>query len=129
MEPGFNSNSLVNILDSKQNALSRKIAEFGIAAHWKNKDPKIVKIKDTKEYRWMHDLLELMDNSSSQDELIENSKIKLFQDNFDVVSPKGDVIELPKNIILFSLGLGKPILLLSSLYKKSCFSIDNISCP
>ena len=25
--------------------------------------------------------------------------------------------------------LGKPILLLSSLYKKSCFSVDNISCP
>ena len=25
------------------------------------------KAKDTKEYRWIHDLLELMDNSSTQD--------------------------------------------------------------
>ena len=73
------------------------IAEYGVAAHWKYKDPKIVKIKDTKEYKWMHDLVELMDNSSSQDELIENSKIRLFQDNIYVFSPKGDVMELPKN--------------------------------
>ena len=74
-----------------------QIAEYGVAAHWKYKDPKIIKEKDTKEYRWMHDLLELMDNSSSQEELIENSKIKLFQNNIYVFSPKGDVIELPIN--------------------------------
>ena len=74
-----------------------QIAEFGVAAHWKYKDPKIVKDKDTKEYKWMHDLLELMDNSSTQDELIENSKIRLFQDNIYVFSPQGDVVELPKN--------------------------------
>ena len=74
-----------------------QIAEYGVAAHWKYKDPKINKSKITKEYKWMHDLLELMDNSMSQDELIENSKIKLFQENIYVFSPKGDVIELPKN--------------------------------
>ena len=74
-----------------------QIAEFGVAAHWKYKDPKISKEKDIKEYKWIYDLLELMENSSSQDELIENSKIKLFQDNIYVFSPKGDVFELPKN--------------------------------
>ena len=72
-----------------------QIAEFGVAAHWKYKDPKIVKENDTKEYRWIYDLIELMESSSSQDELIENSKIKLFKDNLYVFSPKGDVIELP----------------------------------
>ena len=73
------------------------IAEFGVAAHWKYKDPKLIKEKDSKEYKWLHDLVELMDNSSSQDELIENSKIKLFRHNIYVFTPKGDVIELPKN--------------------------------
>ena len=72
------------------------IAEFGVAAHWKYKDPKKIKEKDTKEYQWMHDLLDLMNTSSNQDDLIENSKIKLFQDNIYVFSPKGDVVELPK---------------------------------
>ena len=74
-----------------------QIAEFGVAAHWKYKDPLSVKEKEAKEYRWLYDLLELMENSASQDDLIENSKIKLFQNNIYVFSPKGDVYELPKN--------------------------------
>jgi len=73
-----------------------QIAEYGAAAHWKYKDPKIIKESDAKEYKWMHDLLDLMNNSLSQDELIENSKIKLFQNNIYVFSPKGKVMELPK---------------------------------
>ncbi len=74
-----------------------QIAGFGVAAHWKYKDPKKIKEKDTKEYQWMHDLLDLMNSSSNQDELIENSKIQIFQDDIYVFTPKGDVIELPKN--------------------------------
>ena len=74
-----------------------QIAEFGVAAHWKYKNPKSVKEKETKEYKWLYDLLELLENSSSQEELIENSKIKLFQDHIYVFSPKGDVFELPYN--------------------------------
>ena len=74
-----------------------QIAEFGVAAHWKYKDPKKIKENDSKEYKWMYDLLDLMNHSNNQDELIENSKIKLFEDNIYVFSPKGDIIELPKN--------------------------------
>ena len=74
-----------------------QIAEYGVAAHWKYKDPKQIKSNDTKEYKWMHELLDLMNQSNNQDELIENSKIKLFQDSIYVFSPKGDLIELPKN--------------------------------
>ena len=54
-----------------------QIAEFGVAAHWKYKDPKSIKEKDTKEYKWMHDLVDLMNSSLNQDELIENSKINV----------------------------------------------------
>jgi len=74
-----------------------QIADFGVAAHWKYKDPKKIKEKHTKEYKWMHDLVDLMNNSTNQDELLENSKIQLFQDDIYVFTPKGDVIELPKN--------------------------------
>ena len=74
-----------------------QIAEYGVAAHWKYKDPKKIKENDSKEYKWMHELLNIMNQSSSQDELIENSKINLFEDSIYVFSPKGDVIELPKN--------------------------------
>ncbi len=74
-----------------------QIADFGVAAHWKYKDPKKINEKDTKEYIWVHDLVDSMNASNSQDELIENSKLKVFQNDIYVFSPKGDVIELPKN--------------------------------
>ena len=72
-----------------------QIADFGVAAHWKYKDPKSIKEKDTKEYKWMHDLIDLMNSSANQDELIENSKIDVFNDEIYVFTPKGDLIELP----------------------------------
>ena len=74
-----------------------QIADYGVAAHWKYKDPKSIKEKDTKEYKWMHDLVDLMNSSINQDELIENSKISVFNDEIYVFTPKGDLIELPTN--------------------------------
>ena len=74
-----------------------KIADYGVAAHWKYKDPKSIKEKDTKEYKWMHELIDLMNSSANQDELIENSKINVFNDEIYVFTPKGDLIELPTN--------------------------------
>jgi len=74
-----------------------QIADYGVAAHWKYKDPKSIKEKDTKEYKWMHDLIDLMNSSVNQDELIENSKISVFNDEIYVFTPKGDLIELPIN--------------------------------
>ena len=74
-----------------------QIANFGVAAHWKYKDPKKIKERDAREYMWVHDLVDSMNTSISQDELIENSKLKVFQNDIYVFTPKGDVIELPKN--------------------------------
>ncbi len=74
-----------------------QIADFGVAAHWKYKDPKKIKEKDAKEYKWVHDLVDSMNSSNNQDELIENSKLKVFQNDIYVFTPKGDIIELPKN--------------------------------
>jgi len=74
-----------------------QIADFGVASHWKYKDPKKIKEKDAKEYKWVYDLVDSMNSSSSQDELIQNSKLKVFQNDIFVFTPKGDLIELPKN--------------------------------
>ncbi len=74
-----------------------QIADFGVASHWKYKDPKKIKEKDAKEYKWVHDLVDSMNSSASQDELIQNSKLKVFQNDIFVFTPKGDLIELPKN--------------------------------
>ncbi len=77
--------------------IMNQIADFGVASHWKYKDPKKIKEKDAKEYKWVHDLVDSMNSSVSQDELIQNSKLKVFQNDIFVFTPKGDLIELPKN--------------------------------
>ena len=74
-----------------------QIADFGVASHWKYKDPKKIKEKDAREYKWVYDLVDSMNSSVSQDELIKNSKLKVFQNDIFVFTPKGDLIELPKN--------------------------------
>ncbi len=74
-----------------------QIADFGVASHWKYKDPKKIKEKDAREYKWVYDLVDSMNSSVSQDELIQNSKLKVFQNDIFVFTPKGDLIELPKN--------------------------------
>ena len=76
--------------------IMNQIADFGVASHWKYKDPKKIKEKDAKEYKWVYDLVDSMNSSVSQDELIENSKIKVFQNDIYVFTPKGDVIEVTK---------------------------------
>ena len=77
--------------------IMNQIADFGVASHWKYKDPKKIKEKDAKEYKWVYDLVDSMNSSVSQDELIQNSKLKVFQNDIFVFTPKGDLIELPKN--------------------------------
>jgi len=77
--------------------IMNQIADFGIASHWKYKDPKKIKEKDAREYKWVYDLVDSMNSSTSQDELIQNSKLKVFQNDIYVFTPKGDLIELPKN--------------------------------
>ena len=74
-----------------------QIADFGVAAHWKYKNPKSIKEEDEKKYKWMHDLIDSMNSSANQDELIANSKISVFNDEIYVFTPKGDLIELPLN--------------------------------
>ena len=77
--------------------IMNQIADFGVASHWKYKDPKKIKEKDAREYKWVYDLVDSMNSSLTQDELIQNSKLKVFQNDIFVFTPKGDLIELPKN--------------------------------
>ena len=71
-------------------------ADLGVAAHWAYKDgTKKVDIKSLKQYRWLRELLDILDQESSSEEFLENTKLELFQDRVYVFSPKGDLVELP----------------------------------
>lgn len=71
-------------------------ADLGIAAHWAYKDgKKRVDVKDMKQYRWLRELLDILEQEQRPEDFLENTKLELFQDKVFAFSPKGDLIELP----------------------------------
>lgn len=73
-----------------------RIAEYGIAAHWKYKEG-ISNNSDSLESRlsWLREMLEWQGETSDAEEFMEGFKIDLFSDEVFVFTPKGDVISLP----------------------------------
>jgi len=72
-----------------------RIAEYGIAAHWKYKQG--VKGEENIELKlaWIRQLIEWQSDTADADEFYDMLKIDLFNDEVFVFTPKGDVINLP----------------------------------
>lgn len=70
-------------------------AELGVAAHWAYKEGGKSNKSDVQQYRWLRELLDILENAGQPDEFMENTKLELFQDRVFCFSPKGDLIELP----------------------------------
>src|SRR5690606_17937245 len=74
-----------------------RVAEYGVAAHWKYKergsglDP-----KDAEKFEWLRELAELQGSLKDPVEFVESVKIDLFPDEVYVFTPKGDVRVLPR---------------------------------
>lgn len=71
-----------------------EVAELGIAAHWayKQSDEK----KDGRQYRWLRELLDIVENAAKPEEFLDYTKLELFQDQVFCFTPKGDLIALPR---------------------------------
>ncbi len=72
-----------------------KIAEFGIAAHWKYKQGKVKSDEFDSKLSWLRQMLELQKDFNDPTEFMESLKIDVFTDEVFVFTPKGDVINLP----------------------------------
>lgn len=70
-------------------------ADLGVAAHWAYKDGKAPSKQDIKKYRWLRELLEILEQEQHPEDFWENTKLELFQDQAFVFTPKGELIELP----------------------------------
>lgn len=73
-----------------------KIAEEGIAAHWKYKEGGAFDPKEDKIFGWLRRVIESQQELKDNKEFMEVFKIDLFPDEIYVFTPKGDVKELPK---------------------------------
>jgi guanosine-3',5'-bis(diphosphate) 3'-pyrophosphohydrolase len=72
-----------------------KIAEEGIAAHWKYKEGKVVEEAEDKRFTWLRQLLEWQRDLKDDAEFIESVKVDLFPHEVYVFTPKGAVKQFP----------------------------------
>jgi len=72
-----------------------KIAEEGIAAHWKYKEGKAFEEADDKRFTWLRQLLEWQRDLKDDAEFIESVKVDLFPHEVYVFTPKGAVKQFP----------------------------------
>jgi GTP diphosphokinase / guanosine-3',5'-bis(diphosphate) 3'-diphosphatase len=73
-----------------------RVAEFGIAAHWKYKGGGGVESIETHRFAWLRQLLEWQQNLSDPQEFLGLVKEDLFSDEVFVFTPKGDVLNFPE---------------------------------
>ncbi|MBQ1217460.1 MAG: bifunctional (p)ppGpp synthetase/guanosine-3',5'-bis(diphosphate) 3'-pyrophosphohydrolase [Clostridia bacterium] len=71
-----------------------RIAELGIAAHWKYKTGRIGKDPLDEKLSWVRKLLEVQSDVNDADDFMKTFKIDLFADQVFVSTPKGDIITL-----------------------------------
>jgi len=72
-----------------------EVAELGVAAHWVYKQGE-AGATEGKQYRWLRELLEILDHASGPEEFLEHTKLEMYQDLVFCFSPKGDLISLPR---------------------------------
>lgn len=69
-------------------------AEYGLAAHWAYKQD--MKVRPETQHSWIADLVEILENAATPEELLEHTRIAMYQDRIFAFTPKGELIQLPK---------------------------------
>ena len=67
-------------------------AEFGMAAHWAYKAGEG---RPDGQVGWLRDLMEIAQGSGSAEELLEHTRMAMYQDRIFAFTPKGDIQALP----------------------------------
>ena len=73
-----------------------RIAEEGIAAHWRYKDGADFQVNDNQRFAWLRQLLEWQQNLQDPQEFLHSLKEDLFTTEIYVFTPKGDLLNFPK---------------------------------
>jgi len=73
-----------------------RIAEEGIAAHWRYKEGKDFEFTDIQRFTWLRQLLEWQQNLKDPQEFLYSIKEDLFSEEVYVFTPKGDLLNFSK---------------------------------
>ncbi len=69
-----------------------RMNEFGMAAHWAYKQGD----RPDGAVGWLRDLIEIVDASHDAEELLEHTRMAIYQDRIFAFTPKGGLFQLPK---------------------------------
>ena len=69
-------------------------AENGVAAHWMYKNG--ASHKEGIKYKWVREMLQIIEESSHPEELLEHTKLEMYNDQVFCFTPKGMLINLPR---------------------------------
>ncbi len=69
-----------------------QLNEFGLAAHWAYKQGD----RPDGQVGWLRDLIEIVDASHDAEELLEHTRLAIYQDRIFAFTPKGGLFQLPK---------------------------------
>lgn len=72
------------------------IAEKGVAAHWAYKQGDR-EAQDGTQYRWIRELIEILEHAPDAQEVLENTRLEMYDYSVFCFTPKGDLLELPRN--------------------------------
>src|ERR687890_528792 len=74
-----------------------RVAEEGIAAHWKYKEGRLGADRDEQYFIWLRQLLEWQQEVRDPQEFLQNLKIELYPEEVYIFTPKGEVKALPRD--------------------------------
>ena len=69
-----------------------RLNEFGLAAHWAYKQGD----KPDGQVGWLRDLIEIVNESHDAEELLEHTRMAVYQDRIFAFTPKGALFQLPR---------------------------------
>jgi GTP diphosphokinase / guanosine-3',5'-bis(diphosphate) 3'-diphosphatase len=70
-----------------------RMNEFGLAAHWAYKQGGT---RPDGQVGWLRDLIEILDTAHDAEELLEHTKLAIYQDRIFAFTPKGALHQMPK---------------------------------
>ena len=71
-------------------------AELGVAAHWQYKEGRKVEASFQQKMVWLRQLLEPTQREGAEPDLLAGLQAEVFEDRVFALSPKGEVVDLPK---------------------------------
>jgi GTP diphosphokinase / guanosine-3',5'-bis(diphosphate) 3'-diphosphatase len=81
-----------------------KMAEDGIAAHWKYKDGGPVSAKDEQKLSWLRQVVEWQQDIKDPSEFLSSLKVDLYPEEVYTFTPKGKVVILPRDATAIDFG-------------------------